>query len=285
MKIGFYPGCSLEGVSREYYESVVAVCRAFEIEPVEVPDWNCCGSTAAHNLNKELSLALPTTILAQAEKAEMREIVVPCAACYSRLSVTKHELTENPQLASKIIERINLEYKGTIEILNIMQFIEKYISDKIASHIIRKFEYQAACYYGCLLVRPHKILGFDQLENPQSMDILMKQLGATPVEWAYKTECCGAGFSLSRTDTVSRLSGKILEDAVAHGADLIVVACPMCHSNLDMRRKNINQWLGRDIQIPVLYITQVIGIAIGLSEKNLGLNRHVMPVILNNQRN
>ena len=81
MKVGFYPGCSLEGVSREYYESVVAVCRAFEIEPVEVPDWNCCGSTAAHNLNKELSLALPTTILAQAEKAEMREIVVPCAAC------------------------------------------------------------------------------------------------------------------------------------------------------------------------------------------------------------
>lgn len=137
-----------------------------------------------------------------------------------------------------------------------------------------------ACYYGCLLLRPHKVLKFDRLEDPQSMDKIMSILGANPIDWAFKTECCGAGLSVSRTDLVGRLSGNILKDASDRGAEAVIVACPMCHSNLDMRRSTINRHLMEPITIPVLYVTQVLGLAIGLSAKDLGLKRHFVGVNL-----
>ena len=135
-----------------------------------------------------------------------------------------------------------------------------------------------ASYYGCLLVRPPRVVNFDRAEDPQSMDLLMKSVGATPVEWPFKTECCGAAFSVTRTDIVARLSGKLVKDAVTRGAEAIVVACPMCHSNLDLRRSEINAYLGGQFGIPALFITQVIGLAMGLEPRQLGLQRHMVPV-------
>lgn len=278
MKLGFYPGCSLEGSSREYSESVLAISKALGIELVHVPDWNCCGSTAAHNLNKELSLSLPTRILASAEKAGLNEVVVPCAACYSRLTVTNHELEKDNHLKERINSIIEAEYKGTVKILNILQYIEKYLADKIEEKLYKKFNFNVACYYGCLLVRPGDILKFDRVEDPQIMDTVMERIGAKAIDWAFKTECCGAGFSVSKTEAVSRLSGKIVEDATHRGAEAIIVACPMCHSNLDMRRPEIEKYLKQKNKIPVLYISQAIGLAIGIDEKELGLHRHFVPV-------
>jgi heterodisulfide reductase subunit B len=278
MKLGYYPGCSLKGGSREYKESVIAMAKAFDIELVEIPDWNCCGATAAHNLSKELSLSLPLRILAIAEKEGMQDIVVPCAACYSRLSVTQHELKEDASLKDKIVEIVGMPYSGTIQVLNIIQFIQKYISDKISEKVSKPFNHKVACYYGCLLVRPHGILKFDRVEDPQMMDELVRKAGGDPIDWAFKTECCGAGMSVSRTDIVARLSAGIVEDAYDRSAEAIVVACPMCHSNLDMRRNEINKFLGKDIEIPVLYISQVIGLAAGLDPKELGLQRHMVKV-------
>ena len=129
-------------------------------------------------------------------------------------------------------------------------------------------------------MRPHKILNFDRLEDPQSMDKIMSLIGATPIDWAFKTECCGAGLSVSRTDLVGRLSGNILKDADDRGAEAVIVACPMCHSNLDMRRPAINHYLAKTVTIPVLYITQAIGLAVGLTPKELGLGRHFVAVNL-----
>jgi len=280
MKIGFYPGCSMKGGSREYKESMAAVAGAFGIELIEVPDWNCCGATAAHNLNKELSLALPARILALAEREGLSDIVVPCAACYNRLTVTKHELNENEELKNKIASIIGMEIKADSGILNIIQFIEKYILDKIEAKVIRPFNHLTACYYGCLLVRPHNILKFDRPENPMTMDNVIRKIGGTPIDWAFKVECCGAGLSISRTDLVAKLSGKIVEDATDRGAQVIVVACPMCHLNLDMRRPESNKYLRKNLDVPVIYITQALGLAIGLSEKELGLQRHYVPVVL-----
>ena len=280
MKIGLYPGCSMNGGSREYKESVVALAGVFDIELVEIPDWNCCGATAAHNLNKELSLSLPARIMALAEKEGLTDIVVPCAACYNRLSVTKHELAEDQSLSSKVASIIGLTYAGTTEILNIIQFIDKYIAGKLEEKVVKPFNYKSACYYGCLLVRPHDILKFDRVEDPQSMDLLVKKAGGNAIDWAFKTECCGAGMSVSRTDTVARLSGDILKDAADRHADVMVVACPMCHSNLDMRRPEINKYLNEEITMPVLYISQVLGLAVGLDAKTLGLNRHMTEVNL-----
>jgi len=279
MKLGFYPGCSLEGSSREYNESLCASASALGIELQAVPDWNCCGATAAHNLDHTLSLALPARILALAQKASMPELVVPCAACYNRLKVTRHELITDESLLKKISAIIEMDLTADMpQVINIIEMLDKYVMKDIGSKIKAPFKHKIACYYGCLLVRPAKVLQFDRVEDPQSMDAIMTQIGATPIDWAFKVECCGAGFSVSRTDVVAKLSSRIIEDAVSRGAEAIVVACPMCHSNLDLRRKAINQFSGRNDTIPAIYITQAIGLALGLDRKALGLHRHLVPV-------
>ena len=279
MKTGFYPGCSMKGSSPEYRESLLAVAAALGADLQEVPDWNCCGATAAHNLNRDLSLALPARILANAEKAGCDEVLVPCAACYSRLKVTRHELLQEEPLRRRVAEIIESDYQGRARVLNVLEWLQRYSGD-IASRVQHPFRHQVACYYGCLLVRPPKILQFDRPEDPQSMDALMAGIGATPLDWAYKVECCGAGFSVSRTDLVAKLSGLIVEDAVDRGAEAIIVACPMCQYNLDMRRSQINRYLGKKTDIPIIYITQAIGLALGLERKKLGLQRHKVPVRL-----
>ena len=208
MKIGFYPGCSLKGTSREYNESVAALAKAFSLELEEVQDWNCCGATAAHSMNRTLALLLPARILALAEQQGLDEVVVPCASCYNRLSTVQYELAEDEALRNEIADTIRMPYTGSVRILNVVQMIEKYIQGELAARIVQPFDRQVACYYGCLLVRPHGVLQFDRLEDPQSLDALMKLVGAQPVDWGFKTECCGAGFSVSRTDIVGRLSGR-----------------------------------------------------------------------------
>ena len=277
-KIGFYPGCSLSGTAGEYNHSVKAVAKAFDVELAEVPDWNCCGATAAHNLNKALSLALPARILANAEKARLTEVLVPCAACSNRLLVAQHELQEDPELKKEIEGIINTKFDNNIRIINVIQFIQTYVLPTLAEKVTKPFTQKSACYYGCLLVRPYKVLNFDRPEDPQTMDEVMKAIGSEPVDFPFKTECCGAGLSVSRTDLVGKLSGKIMKEATDRGAKVVIVACPMCHANLDMRRGAINKALGYHLVTPVLYVTQAIALAVGISEKELGLNKHIVPV-------
>ncbi len=281
MKLGYYPGCSLTGSSREYNESVQAICKAFDIELVEINDWNCCGATAAHNLNKNLSLSLPARILALAEAQGLEKILVPCAACYSRLSVTQHELNHDNILKSEISNILEMPVNGSSRIMNVLEMLNEYVVDRIDQKLEKPFSKKVACYYGCLLVRPHKVLKFDRLEDPQVMDTIMSKIGASPIDWSFKTECCGAGFSVSRTDVVARLSGEIMRDVTERQAETIVVACPMCHSNLDMRRPEIDKHNNTRSTTPILYITQAIGLAIGLSKEELGLQRHFVPVTVN----
>lgn len=275
MRIGYYPGCSLLGSSREFDESARAVLTALGVELVDVPDWNCCGASSAHVLNHELSLALPARILALAEQAGITEILAPCAACSNRLLSAQQELAKHPEKIAEIEKAIDLPYKGTAKIVNILEVLDR-LKDQIAAKAVKPFTKKVASYYGCLLVRPARVVAFDRPEDPQSMDLMVKAVGATPVEWPFKTECCGAAFSVTRTDIVAKLSGKLVKDAVKRGAEAIVVACPMCHSNLDLRRGEINEFLGAPQAIPVLFITQVIGLALGLDEKALGLHRHMV---------
>lgn len=280
MKLGFYPGCSLTGSSREYNESILAISKEAGIELIEISDWNCCGATAAHNLNHELSVSLPARNLALAELDGMEELVVPCAACFNRLVMTQHELSENETLKTEIAAKLGMSLKNDIKILNVLQFLEKYIFPKLDELIKKPLAYDVACYYGCLLVRPNKVMKEKRFEDPMSMDLIMEKLGAHAIDWPFKTECCGAGFSVSKTEIVGELSGKIVRSAVDHGAKAIVVACPMCHSNLDMRRPAIESYLKRKVDIPVIYITQAIALAMGLTPRQAGIQRHFVPVNL-----
>lgn len=278
-KIGFYPGCSLTGTAREYNESVQALAHACGVELVELADWNCCGATAAHSVGGErLSAALPARILALAEQQGFSRLLVPCASCYNRLAVTQHTLAANAELRSAIADEMGLPYAGRLQVMNVVQFMDTCITrEAVRERVKAPFVHKVACYYGCLLVRPHNVLRFDRVEDPQTMDEWMRTIGVEPIDWAFKTECCGAGLSVPRTDVVARLSGSILEDAVLRGAEAVVVACPMCHSNLDLRRPEINAVAGHRMDIPVIYITQAVGLALGLPAATLGLQRHFVP--------
>ena len=285
MKIGFYPGCSLEGSSREYAESLRAIAPHLGLDLEELEGWNCCGSSSAHQLDHMVALTLPARILAQAERQNINQMVVPCAACYNRLAAAKKELAANALTRDKIAEQLHMPLTGATDVQNILEILNKALTPAVQKSFPASFPHKVVCYYGCLLVRPASIVHSDRVEDPMQMDDLMKRIGATPLEWGMKTECCGASFSITRTDIVGRLCSSIIEDAVLRGAEAIIVACPMCHSNLDMRRKEIERVSGKRFPIPVIYITQAIGLALGMDKKSLGLHRHFVDVKLQGTMN
>jgi len=277
MKIGYYPGCSLEGSSKEYNTSLFAVAEKCGITLEEINGWSCCGASAAHNLNHDLAIALPARSLALAENQGLSEIVIPCAACYNRLAISQKEVNLNDATRKKMEDLLELRFTGKVKLLTVIEFLQKYIFPVADNYIINKLNQKTACYYGCLLARPKELSTLKRTEDPMEMEEVLTKAGATPISWAFKTECCGAGLSVSRTDIVAKLSGKIIEDAADRGADSIIVACPMCHMNLDMRRPEIKKQLNRDINIPVLFITQALGLSMGISRDKLGLNNHYVP--------
>jgi heterodisulfide reductase subunit B len=227
--------------------------------------------------DRSLSVALPVNVLLKARKAGLDQVMAPCAACYNRLVTAKHEVESSAHTKAQAEKILQTKIEGLPRVLNVVELLAQ-ASDTLAAKVTRKFEQTVACYYGCLLVRPAKISGFDRTEDPVEMDKLVAAVGGKPLDWSFKTECCGASFSVAKTQVVGRLGAKILKDAVAHKAEAVVVACPMCHSNLDLRRTEINRRLEPKTSIPVLYITQVIGLALGIPEKKLGLRRHFVPV-------
>lgn len=278
MRVAYFPGCSLKGSAREFDESLQAVAGKIGLELVEVQDWNCCGASSGHAADHLLSLALPARILALAEKTGAEDLLVPCSACYNRLVAAADELSHDRKLKAEVCELIEMDLQLSVRVRNIIQVLKDAMES--AGFVLEKpFVHKIACYYGCLLVRPAKVVKFDRPEEPRSMDEMMQAIGAEPVDWAFKVECCGAGMTLARTELVAKLCGRILDDAERRGAEAIITACPMCHANLDMRRGDIEQAAGREFQIPILYITQAIGLALGIDERRLGLNRHMVPVV------
>jgi heterodisulfide reductase subunit B len=274
IRIGYYPGCTLKGTAVEYDKSVTKIAPLLGVDLVEVPDWNCCGASSAHAINRKLSLALAARVLAIAEQEGMDRVLVPCAACYNRLVKTQVEAAENETLRQEISTIIEMPFSAKTKPVGILEFFSEMGSEKIKSLVKKPLEeLKVACYYGCLLLRPPKLIKFDDCEEPQVMDDVVKAIGAEPVEWAFKTECCGAGFSLSKKEVVLDLTEKILRNAKLEGADVITVGCPLCHANLDFRQVDILK-KNKDINIPVLYITELVGIALGLTPKEVGLQSH-----------
>ena len=275
IRIGYYPGCSLSGTAIEYNKSLIGIAPLLGVDLVEVPDWNCCGASSAHALNRKLSLALPARVLAIAEHEGMDRVLVPCAACYNRMITAQVEAAENENLKQEISTIIEMPFSAEAKPVSILEFLSEIGSEKIKSLVKKPLEeLKVACYYGCLLLRPPKIIKFDDCEAPQVMDNVVEATGAESVEWAFKTECCGAGFSLSKKEIVLNLTEKILGNAKLEGADVIIVGCPLCHTNLDFRQVDLLKKSDKDIKMPVLYITELLGIALGLAPKEVGLTDH-----------
>lgn len=274
MQIGYYPGCSQEGTAKEYDKSLREILKVLDVDPTEIEDWSCCGATSAHVTSHKLSLALSARNLALAEKQGLKEIFAPCAACYNRLISSKNELQNHPEQKNEIETIIEEKINNIPEVYNIVNFFQKIGKEKIAEK--KKFDLKnlkAACYYGCLLVRP-KDVNADDSEQPNSMEEIVSATGAQAVDWNFKLECCGAAHSIARREIVLDLSKKILDDAKKHGANVVVVACPMCHTNLDMRQKNIISKFEGYKEIPVLYLSEIIGLSLGFDKKQLGIDKH-----------
>jgi heterodisulfide reductase subunit B len=274
MKVGYYPGCSLHATAREYEESLKAIGPVLDVHMEEIEDWACCGASSAHATNHLLSVSLPARTLMLAERQNLDTIFAPCAACYNRLASAQYALEHDKKTASKVQSILDCSFDRPLRILSIAQLLSM-LTDEIQSKSTAQLKgVKVACYYGCLLVRPPEICGFDDPEAPSSLEKIARAAGAAPVEWNMKLECCGGGFSLSRTASVVRLSRSILQSARNAGAQALIVACPMCHSNLDFRQQAIQRGETEDLSMPILYISQLVGLSLGLDPSRLGLNRH-----------
>jgi len=274
MKYSFFPGCSMESTAEDFKMSTLAVAKALGVELVEIPDWTCCGSTPAHATDALLAASLPARNLAIAGEAG-QDVVTCCAACYGRLAAANLAISEDAGLRAEVAKAIGKSYTGSVKVRHFLQVLleDVGIADIKDSVVKNLGGLKIACYYGCLLTRPRELSILPDPENPQSMEELLAAAGAQPIEWPYKTECCGASFSITRTDTVKRLSGDILRMAKASGADCVAVACPLCQTNLDLRQSDIEASTGEKIGLPVLYFTQLLGKAMGLSDNELGIGK------------
>lgn len=275
MKLGYYPGCALEGSSIDYSNAITRVFTELGVTLEPVQDWNCCGASAAHSTNHKLSIALPYRNLAIAKEQGLTEIFAPCPFCSKTLINTNHEIAEHPALNDQMKSVTGLSYDNSVKVINSVAIFNRLmdlIMPKLNPERLKGLK--VACYYGCLLVRPPKILQYDNPEQPTSMDEIVKKIGAEPVDWEYKTECCGGGFTICNEPAVLELSNKILDDAKTNGAQAIIVACQMCQINLDMRQSAIETKYGLTYNMPVIYLPQLIGLAMGIEPKELGLNLH-----------
>ncbi len=275
MNLGYYPGCALHGSSNDYEQSVRACLQALALDLTEIEDWICCGATAAHSLNHKLSIALPARNLSLAQQQGCSEMLAPCPMCSGQLIRASRAMEADQKLRAEMAAIVEGPLDRAPRVLNIIQVFQQFGADALKKAVKAPLkDLKPACYYGCLLVRPPAVVEFDDAEQPQSMEAILAALGAKPVAWSAKTECCGAGMTMASPETVLELGGRILANAAAHGANCLVVACPMCHVNLDMKQSAIRNYSGVGCALPVYYLTDAIGMALGLTAEELGTDRH-----------
>ena len=271
MRFSYYPGCTSHSTAVEYTMSSEAVLRTLGVELLEIDDWNCCGAAAAHSLNRLLSLCLPARNIAKTQKTEL-PLVVPCAGCFNSLKKAERELKEGGKLAREIEEAVGFKYRQEVEILALIDVVVNRVGlDKIKEKVTRPLSgLKVASYYGCALVRNPNVTHLDDPEDPMYMDHVMEAVGATPVQWSYKTECCGADLALTHGNTVVEMVNRIVEMAQEAQADCIICSCGLCQANLEMRQKAERE------RLPVFYFTELMGLAFGLGGEHRWWKKHII---------
>jgi heterodisulfide reductase subunit B len=281
MKYAYFPGCSIHGSAKEYAMAANAVNKHLDVEFVEIPEWNCCGAIdAVYAYNPLLSISMSARNLALAEAMKM-DVVTLCSACFFTLSRANKTLRESVDIKSKVDRAINdagLKYAGEVKVRHYMDILVNDVgADKIRQSVTNPLKgLKVAPYYGCLIVRPNSIHRFDDPEHPTSMDRVIEALGAETVNYPDKTRCCGASLVITDEEVMMEMTKAPLLTAKNAQADCIVTPCPMCHFNLDAKQQDIESHFKIDLKLPVLYITQLIGLAFGLPPKELGLQRNIV---------
>jgi heterodisulfide reductase subunit B len=276
----YYPGCSLKSTGQAYEESMLSVFSTLGVTIDELNDWNCCGATAYMSTSELKAFALSARNFALAEKQgdgkSIVNLVIPCAACYLVLNKAYHYIHDYSDIRSKIhkaLDEADLQYSGKIKIRHPLDILVKDIGlDKSTSCVkVPLTGLRVACYYGCQIIRP--FAEFDNLHEPCTMENMMRSIGAQAIDWPLKTRCCGGSLTGTIPEVGLRLSYILLKEAKKQGCDVIATACPLCQFNLECYQMKMKSKFEETIKMPVVYFTQLIGIALGVSYKNLGLKR------------
>ena len=259
MKLAFYPGCSLEGMANDYARSIAAVFNHLDITLVEIEDWSCCGATAAHSLSEKLAVVLPARNLAAAEKMGL-DIVSPCANCFNRLLFSK-------AMIQKKIFDVPWTVTGSIQIHEMTRFLARPdMVERIEDRVRKPLnDLKVVCYYGCQMVRPPRLTGFSDYENPMTLDRLATAAGAEVLDWSYKSTCCGASIGIGRRDIQESLTARLLEKARRTGAEAVVVSCALCQANLDLIQRDKASG-----HLPVFYFTELLRLAFEADKGSAG---------------
>lgn len=274
MKYQYYPGCSLEGTALEYNLSTQAVMASLGAELIEIEDWTCCGASAAGATSFLLSLALPARNLAIAEKTDgVNDILVPCSACYLNLKKVEAETRNNSNVLEQlnvILQEDQLQLKGRLQVRHLLDvMVTDFGPEAIRNNLKRAFKgFRIAPYYGCQCLRPYVV--FDDPESPRSMEPLIEAAGAQVHPWKMGAKCCGASHMNTKMEVALELVAGILRGA--QGADAIVTVCPMCQMNLEAYQQKISHRQNQNLEMTILYLSQFIGLALGLTEQQLRLD-------------
>jgi heterodisulfide reductase subunit B len=274
----YFPGCSLKSTAVAYDQSVRAISSSLGIELIELEDWNCCGTTAYSSIDRLESIAVPCRNLALAEKKGL-DLVTPCTACFRTFERVNSHLKLYPFLkpkVDKVLAAAGLEYHGKVKVRHLVDVLLNDVGvEAIASKVVNSLHgLRVAPYYGCLLVRPR--VAFDDPENPESLDGLLESLGAEVVPFPAKGRCCGGSLVISNVDLALGLIQRILESAHSNGAECIVTVCPLCQLNLDAYQGMVNSRFGTKFSLPILFLSQLLGTALGIESKALGFDRGIV---------
>ncbi len=275
----YYPGCSLESLATSYNSSTLEVAHELGLDLKEIKDWNCCGSTAYFPVDELLAYTLVARNLALAEKEGLSDFVAPCSACYKNAYFTNAYLKKDPDLADHInyaLEADHLHVEGTMRVRHLIEVIIEDVGlEEISKKVLHPLkDLRVAPYYGCQLLRPRK--DHENVENPRFFENLLTALGAVPVEYSSKTRCCGGSLIITNRKAALDMVRKLLEDAVHHQADVIATTCPMCNVNLEVYQTQVNQEFGTQFSIPIMYFTQLMGVALGINPERLGVEKKMM---------
>ena len=275
---GYYAGCSLEGTASEYDKSLKVVLKALGVSFTEPDDWSCCGSTPAHTVDHVFAAALAARNLKIVEKTGLKTLITPCPSCMTAFKKAQHGMTKSDSFKQEVNDLLDEPYECGVFAKSALQVIYEDVGlDVVAAKVTHALPgLKIAPYYGCILNRPPEIAQFDDPENPVSMDNILAAAGVEVCDFAFKMECCGAAFGVPKKNMVNQLSYKVLSMAIDAGANCIAVACPLCQQNLDLRQEQVNSATGSSFDIPILYFSQIMGLAYGYSPEDLALDKLIV---------
>jgi len=278
MKYIYYPGCSQKASSVSYEKSFLAISKILGVEIIELDDWNCCGTTVSVSLNEILSLTLSARNLAIAEPHKL-PVIAPCPSCYITLNKVNKHFKDNTRFVGKINESLEkgaLHYNGKSEVLNILDFLVNKVGiDNIKDKVKNPLSgLKIAPYYGCQLVNPYAT--GDNNSNPQNLEKIITALGATAVDFPHKTTCCGGSLMFTKRSQAEEMCSNILQSIDKANADLIVTPCGLCQINLDTAKKVSKHYIDQKVSLAVVNVTQLIGIAFGLKNQELGVPKNII---------